>query len=100
MSIDLEAVPQPWLDYPVAALHFENQTLDVRMKIVVDFVEVSCNDGAEEDSPEPRGGIGRQNQVAKRHATRGRDGPRVPDLEFGKEHRARRYWRFRRAASA
>nr|ABM53610.1 putative extracellular serine protease [uncultured bacterium CBNPD1 BAC clone 2089] len=90
VTIDLEAVTKPRLHDSVTALDLEDEALNVGVEVVVDFVEMACDDRAQQHSPKTGRRIGWQNQVAKRNTPSGRDGPRVPDLEFCEQHRRRR----------
>jgi hypothetical protein len=90
VAVDLEPVTQTWLHHAITALHLEDESLDVGVQIIVDFEKMPRNDRTEQHSPETGRRIGRQHEMTESHAPRRRDGPRVPDLEFCQEHRARR----------
>jgi hypothetical protein len=89
MSVDLEAMSQTRLDDAFRALDLTDQTMDVGLQVLVDFEEVPGNHRTQQDSTESGSGICRQHEVAERHTPRGCDRARVPDLEFGEDHRQR-----------
>ena len=60
------------------------------VQVVVDLEEVSRDHRTQQDPTEARRRVGRQHEMTQRHASCRRDGPGMPDLEFGKQHRARR----------
>jgi hypothetical protein len=87
VSVDLEPVPQAGLHDVFGALDLADQTMHIGMKILVDFEEMPRHDRAEENATEAGCGVGGQHQMSQRNTTSGGDGPRVPDLEFGEDHR-------------
>jgi hypothetical protein len=86
VPIDLESVPKPRLDHTLAVTHFVNQPVNITNLIVINATEMRCNHCTDEQAPKPWSRVDRKHHMAERNATCRNSRPRVPDLEFGKEH--------------
>jgi uncharacterized protein related to proFAR isomerase len=87
VTVDLEAMPQTGLDDAIRTLDLADETMDVGMHVLVDLEEMPSHHCTEQDATETGGGIRRQHEMAERDTPRGSDRTRMPDLEFGEDHR-------------
>ncbi len=86
VAVDLEPVTQARLHDSVAALDLVDQAVHVGMQLVVDAVDVTGDDGAEQQPTEAGRRVDGEDEVAERQAP-GRHGrARVPHLELGEQH--------------
>ncbi len=86
VAVDLEPVTQARLHDSVAALDLVDQAVHIGMQLVVDAVDVTGDDGAEQQPTEAGRRIDGEDEVAERQAP-GRHGrARVPHLELGEQH--------------
>ena len=86
VAVDLEPVTQARLHDSVAALDLVDQAVHIGMQLVVDAMDVTGDDGAEQQPAETRRGVDGKDEVAERQAP-GRHGrARVPQLELGEQH--------------
>ena len=86
VTVDLEPVSQARLHDSVAALDLVDQAVHIGMQLVVDAVDVTGDDGAEQQPTEAGRRVDGEDEVAERQAP-GRDGgSRVPHLELGEQH--------------
>ncbi len=89
VTVDLEPVPQARLHDPVAALDLVDQAVHVGMQLVVDAVDVTGDDGAEQQPAEAGRRVDGEDEVAERQAPGGHGRARVPHLELGEQHASR-----------
>jgi hypothetical protein len=82
-------MPQSRLHDPVAMLDLVDQSMHVRVQLVIDPMDVAGHDGAEQQPTKSRRRVDREDEVAERQATcwHGRAG--VPQLELGEQHASR-----------
>jgi hypothetical protein len=86
VAVDLEAVAEAGLHDALAPLDLGDEAVQVGQEVDVDAGEVAGHDGAEEEAAEARWGLGREDEVAERHAPRGGEGARMPHLQLGQQH--------------
>jgi hypothetical protein len=91
VTVDLISVLQPRLHDTLAATDLIEESMHVGNEIVVHVGKMSSDHGAEQQPAEPGSRIDRQDEVAERDASRRRDGTRMPDFQFGQQHRNLRY---------
>ena len=88
VAVDLEAMAKPRLHDALVAVDLVDQAVDVGDEVVGDVVDVAGDHCAEQQAAEPGRRVDGQHQVAEGDTPRGRQRPRVPDLELGQEHRS------------
>ena len=86
VTVDLEPVSQARLHDSVAALDLVDQAVHVGMQLVVDAVDVTGDDGSEQQATEAGRRVDGEDEVAERQAPGGDGGARVPHLELGEQH--------------
>jgi hypothetical protein len=89
VAVDLKSMPQSRLYDPVATLDLVDQSMHVRVQLVVDPMDVAGDDGAEQQSTESRRRIDREDEVTERQATCRHSRAGVPQLELGEQHASR-----------
>jgi hypothetical protein len=89
VAVDLKSMPQSRLHDPVATLDLVDQSMHVRVQLVVDPMDVAGDDGAEQQSTESRRRVDREDEVTERKATCWHSRAGVPQLELGEQHASR-----------
>ena len=90
--VDLEAVAQAGLADAASPLEILEEVVQLVTQLVVQLLAKRGDDARQEDPPEARCRLGREEQVfAQGHPAGGRDGSGVADLQLGEEHCQRPY---------
>ena len=86
--VDLEPVAEPGLGDAPARFQVGDEAAQLGEQVGVEVPDVGGHDAPEQEPAEPGRRIGGERRAAERHPPRRCDGPAVPDLELGQQHRA------------